>query len=38
MPATLGTRRFGHSVKSGTENSLGFIMTRKEMQYFAFHA
>ena len=38
MPAALGTRRFGHSVRSDTENSLGFIMTRKEMQCFAFHA
>ena len=28
----------GHSVRSGTENFLGFIISRKEMQYFAFHA
>ena len=34
----LGMDQKGHSVESGTENFLGFIMTRKEMQYFALHA
>ena len=35
---SFGMDRKGHSVSSGTENFLGFIMTRKEMQYFALHA
>ena len=34
----LGTGQKGHSVRSGTEKVLGIIMTRKEMQYFAFYA
>ena len=34
----LGMDRKGHSVRSDTENFFGFVMTRKEMQYFALHA